>query len=76
MYAGVMRDWYADTVNFHRPQTRGWDALPWRQRKLLSRLDSREYTRLLEAELARVLGRSAVERLGSSNAYKAVDLEA
>jgi hypothetical protein len=41
-----------DSVNFNSKQTRAYDKLDSEKKKLLTRLDSRQYTSILEAKLA------------------------
>ena len=51
MYTTFAREWFVDRVNFQSKQSRAFDDLEPRMRKLFSRLDARRYVELLEAAL-------------------------
>ena len=51
LYASYFREWFTDRVNFDARQSRWWNTLKEnseRVKKLYSRIDSRQYTKLLE----------------------------
>jgi hypothetical protein len=51
MYTTYAQQWFVDAVNWNTKQTKAFDALPGRMRKLLTRLDSSHYTATLERML-------------------------
>lgn len=52
LYMSYVREWFRDAVNFRGTQSRGWDALQSaRVRKLLGRVDTRDYIKRLEERL-------------------------
>ena len=52
IYASFVLDSFHDAINLHEPQSDWWDSLhDDRQRKLYTRLDSRDYVRRLEEAL-------------------------
>lgn len=51
LYASYFREWFTDRVNFDARQSRWWNTLEEnseRIKKLYSRIDSRQYTKMLE----------------------------
>ena len=50
-YTSYVNSWFVDSVNWNSKQTRAFDELPGMQRARLSRQDTGEYTRTLEAML-------------------------
>eukprot|EP00947_MAST-08B_sp_MAST-8B-sp1_P002748 g2748.t1 len=52
MYLGWVWDWYVDPVNFQNKQTPKFDAYSNNTRKLLARVDSAWYAKLLEDDLS------------------------
>ena len=51
MYYSYVQEWWIDAVNFNSRQRKDFDAFDPGMRKLVTRLDSREYTQLLEKQL-------------------------
>ena len=55
LYASYFREWFTDRINFATRQSRWWNTLgeeigkdAMKEKKLYSRIDSREYTKMLE----------------------------
>ena len=52
MYMSVVREWWRDGVNFHGSSSRRFDGYDARRKRLLNRVDSREYIGTLEKAAA------------------------
>ena len=70
IYMTYLKEWFADRVNFREKQTRNYDKMPSdRSRKLLGRLDARQYVDTLEKRIkalgGNVDGLSSQEYSGS-----------
>ena len=73
MYFSYAQEWWVDAVNFHPRQTRRFDRFNTRMRKLVTRLDSREYTQLIESKLQEM--GVDIQALQSKYNYKRVSLK-
>ena len=51
LYITFTRQWYHDSVNWHRRQTKGFDALSPAMKRMLTRVDHLDYIERLEAML-------------------------
>lgn len=51
MYLTIFQEWFVDHVNFNDKQTSTFDQIPPNLKKLLGRMDTKEYTLLLENTL-------------------------
>eukprot|EP00948_MAST-09A_sp_MAST-9A-sp1_P003016 g3016.t1 len=51
LYIAYVQEWYVDNVNFHLRQTREFDALSPRKRKLLNRVDNEEFKHRLHSHV-------------------------
>ena len=51
MYLTIFQEWFVDHVNFNDKQTSTFDQIPPNIKKLLGRMDTKEYTLLLENTL-------------------------
>lgn len=72
-YLGYVKDWYSDKVNFKDKQTAGFDNLP--QKKLFSRLDTKQYTMNLEKLIEDTVDVD-LKSMQSKGAYKKVEMHA
>ena len=54
MYLTLFQEWFVDHVNFNDKQTSAFDHIPPNLKKLLGRMDTKEYTLLLENTLERL----------------------
>ena len=72
MYTTYVRSWFLDSVNWHAKHTRGFDELAGPMRGMLSRLDTLDYTRMLETMLEEKAGVD-IKKLQSTYFYKAVN---
>ena len=50
-YLTIFQEWFVDHVNFNDKQTSTFDQIPPNLKKLLGRMDTKEYTLLLENTL-------------------------
>eukprot|EP00928_Gymnodinium_smaydae_P051015 TRINITY_DN34556_c0_g1_i1.p1 TRINITY_DN34556_c0_g1~~TRINITY_DN34556_c0_g1_i1.p1 ORF type:complete len:492 (-),score=69.77 TRINITY_DN34556_c0_g1_i1:64-1503(-) len=67
LYMSYVQDWFSDATNIKARQTKAWDALDSARKKLFARLDSRAYTRQLEALL--VANGIDIETVSSAGDY-------
>ena len=51
MYMAILKEWFVDHVNFNDKQTASFDVIPPKLKKALGRIDTKEYTLLLEKTL-------------------------
>jgi hypothetical protein len=51
MYMTMFQEWFIDHVNFNDKQTASFDIIPPQLKKILGRIDNKEYTLLLEKTL-------------------------
>ena len=54
LYLTFFQEWFVDAVNFNSKQTAAFDKFPPSLRKMLSRVDNKQYTKLLEDELQKL----------------------
>lgn len=72
IYMAYLKEWFADRVNFREKQTQRYDTMPSdRSRKLLGRLDARQYVGMLEDRIKTLGG--TVDDL-SSQEYAGSDI--